>query len=185
MTSNPHVLIAYYTSEGQTQRIAEHLAVELRRLGNVVDVDTVEHAPTIDDYDAVVVGDPIHAIHHSRSLTKWLRAHADELRGKTSALFQVSLTSANPDDEHTATAQQLVHELLERTGFDPDVVGLFAGALLYTRYGWVKRHLMHAIVKREGGDLDMSRDYEYTDWGAVDQFAADVDRIVRERATAR
>ena len=56
---------------------------------------------------------------------------------------------------------------MERTGFDPDAVGLFAGALVYTQYGWLKRHLMRSIVKREGGDLDMSKDYEYTDWDAV------------------
>jgi len=46
------------------------------------------------------------------------------------ALFQVSLTSANPDDEHTATAQSLVQELPDGTGFDPDLVGLFAGPLV-------------------------------------------------------
>jgi menaquinone-dependent protoporphyrinogen oxidase len=183
MSSTPKVLIAYYSSEGQTRRIAEHLAAELGRLGNLVEVASVEQAPDVGDYDAVVVGDPIHAVHHSRALTKWLRSHADELGGKTTALFQVSLTSANPDEEHTASAQKLVHELLDRTGFDPDAVGLFAGALLYTRYGWIKRHLMRSIVKREGGDLDMSRDYEYTDWTVVDQFATDVDAIVKSRLT--
>ena len=96
-----------------------------------------------------------------------------------SALFQVSLTSANPDADHTATAHALVEDLLQRTGFDPDAVGLFAGALVYTQYGWLKRHVMRAIVKREGGDLDMSRDYEYTDWAAVERFAEDIDRLVR------
>jgi menaquinone-dependent protoporphyrinogen oxidase len=181
MSPTPKILVVFYSSEGQTERIAQRLAAELRERGDVVDVESVEHAPSVDGYDAVVVGDPIHAVHHSRALTSWLRDHADELRGKTSALFQVSLTSANPDDEHTATAQQLVRELLQRTGFDPDAVGLFAGALLYTRYGWTKRHLMRAIVKREGGDLDMTRDHEYTDWAAVDEFATDVDAIARSR----
>ena len=96
-----------------------------------------------------------------------------------SALFQVSLTSANPDVEHTDTAHALVEDLLKRTGFDPDAVGLFAGALVYTQYGWFKRRVMRAIVKREGGDLDMSCDYEYTDWAAVERFAEDIDHLVR------
>ena len=81
-------------------------------------------------------------------------------------------------DEHTATAHGLVQELLDETGFSPDIVAMFAGALVYTQYGWFKRHLMRAIVKREGGDTDMSKDYEYTDWGAVDAFAHDVATLV-------
>jgi len=92
-------------------------------------------------------------------------------------LVQVSLTSTNPDEEHTVAAQRLVHELLDHTGYEPDAVGLFAGALVYTQYGWLKRHVMRAIAKHEGGDLDTSRDYEYTDWNAVDLFAADVHEI--------
>ena len=72
-----------------------------------------------------------------------------------------------------------MQEWLDRTGFDPDVVGLFAGALVYTQYGWLKRHVMRTIVKREGGDLDLSRDYEYTDWSAVEGFAKDVEIMVR------
>ena len=50
---------------------------------------------------------------------------------------------------------------------------------MYTQYGWFKRRVMRAIVKREGGDTDMSHDYEYTDWNAVDQFARDVDALAR------
>jgi len=171
------ILIAFHTVEGQTARIAEHLAAELRQQGDDVDVYDVEHAPMPDGYDAVIVGDSIHATNHSRALTRYLKANAAQLNAKPSALFQVSLTSTNPDDEHTAAAQKLVHELLERTGYEPDAVALFAGALVYTQYGWLKRHVMHAIVKREGGDLDMSRDYEYTEWEAVDRFAADVHAI--------
>ena len=31
--------------------------------------------------------------------------------------------------------------------------------------------VMRRIVSKEGGDTDTSRDYEYTDWAAVDAFA--------------
>ena len=126
----------------------------------------------------MVVGDSIHAVKHSRPMTHYLEDHVVALNSMPSALFQVCLTSANPDAEHTATAHSLVEELMDRTGFDPDAVGMFAGALVYTQYGWLKRHVMRAIVKREGGDLDMTKDYEYTDWDAVTQFAGHFDEIV-------
>jgi menaquinone-dependent protoporphyrinogen oxidase len=175
----PQILVTYHTVEGQTARIAERIASVLRTTGSQVDLAAVDEAPAPDGYDAVVAGGSIHAVHHSRGLVHYLKQHASTLNEMPTALFQVSLTSTNPDEEHTATAQGMVHELLEKTGFEPDIVGLFAGALVYTQYGWFKRRVMRAIVKREGGDTDMSHDYEYTDWSAVEQFARDVDALTR------
>jgi menaquinone-dependent protoporphyrinogen oxidase len=167
-------LVAFHTSEGQTARIAERVAAGLRDAGLVVEVTAVESAPSPDGFDVVVLGDPIHATHHSRAMRDYVRRHLAVLSDRPTALFQVSLTSANPDEEHTATALGLVRELLDDTGWDPDVVGMFAGALVYTQYGWFKKRIMRAIVRREGGDTDMRHDYEYTDWEAVDRFACDV-----------
>jgi menaquinone-dependent protoporphyrinogen oxidase len=178
------ILVVYHTSEGQTARIADHIAAVLRARGDAVEVHDVAGAPAPEHYDGVVVGDSIHAVHHSKPLTRYLRDHNTVLNKLPSALFQVSLTSANPDTEHTATAQGLVQELLDRTEFDPDLVGLFAGALVYTQYGWLKRRVMRAISRREGGDTDMTRDYDYTDWSAVEQFAGDVHALVQANEIA-
>ena len=180
----PTILVVYHTSEGQTARIADHVAAVLRDLGDDVEVHDVAGAPAPEHYDGVVVGDSIHAVHHSKALTRYVRDHVAVLNKLPAALFQVSLTSTNPDAEHTATAQGLVQELLDRTGFDPDLVGMFAGALVYTKYGWFKRHVMRAISRREGGDTDLTRDYEYTDWQAVEQFAHDVHKLVEANVAA-
>jgi menaquinone-dependent protoporphyrinogen oxidase len=182
MVTTPRVLVVFHTSEGQTARIADRIASVLRERGLSVEVREIESAPAPDGYDGVVVGDSIHAVKHSRAMVRYLESHVASLNAIASAVFQVSLTSANPDAEHRATAHALLQELLDRTGFDPDIVGLFAGALVYTQYGWLKRHVMRAIVKREGGDLDMTRDFEYTDWAAVERFAKDVDILVRSTA---
>ena len=178
------ILVVFHTSEGQTARIADHVGAVLRELGDEVEVHDVAGAPAPERYDGVIVGDSIHAVHHSKPLTRYVHDHVAVLNKLPAALFQVSLTSVNPDDEHTASAQRLVQELLEQTGFDPDLVGLFAGALVYTQYGWFKRQVMRAISKREGGDTDTSRDHEYTDWQAVEQFARDVHKLVQASAVA-
>lgn len=177
------ILVLYHTAEGQTARIADHIGAVLRALGDDVDVHDVAGAPAPEPFDGVIVGDSIHAAHHSKALTRYLENHVAVLNRLPAALFQVSLSSANPDAEHTETAQGLVQQLLERTGFDPDVVGLFAGALVYTKYGWLKRRVMRAISRREGGDTDMTRDYDYTDWQAVEQFARDVHELVQASTT--
>ena len=61
---------------------------------------------------------------------------------------------------------------------------MFAGALVYTQYGWFKRRVMRVIARREGGDTDMTHDHEYTDWQAVEQFARDVHKLVQANAAA-
>jgi menaquinone-dependent protoporphyrinogen oxidase len=176
------ILVLYHTAEGQTARIADHIAAVLRDLGDEVEVHDVAGAPAPESYDGVVVGDSIHTGRHSKALTRYLQDHVAVLNKLPAGLFQVSLTSANPDDEHTATAQGLVQELLDHTGFDPDLVGLFAGALVYTKYGWFKRRVMRAISRREEGATDMTRDYEYTDWQAVEHYARDVHQLVQADA---
>jgi menaquinone-dependent protoporphyrinogen oxidase len=170
----PRILVVYHSSEGQTARVAERLASVLREQGVTVDPTTTESAPAPAGYDAVVVGDSIHAGEHSRQLTQYVKQHVEALNAMPAALFQVSLTSADDSPESAAEAGALVAKLLDATGFDPDLVARFAGALAYTRYGWMKRRLMHQIMKKSGGETDTSTDHDYTDWPAVDQFARDV-----------
>ncbi len=66
-------------------------------------------------------------------------------------------------------------------GWYPAGVANFAGALRYTRYGFFKRLLMRSIARKEGSpDLDARRDYEYTDWSAVNGFVEDFVRSLEE-----
>ncbi len=54
-----------------------------------------------------------------------------------------------------------------------DQVASFSGALLYTQYGFLKRHLMKRISEDKPGNLglDTSRDYVSTEWDGVKRFA--------------
>ena len=76
-------------------------------------------------------------------------------------------------------------QFLEQAQWRPDHVELIAGALLYTKYNFLKRFLMRRISGSEGGDTDTSRDYEYTDWAAVERFAEMFAREVAAKATPR
>lgn len=184
MTSAPpRILVAFHTAEGQSEKIAEHVGDILQLHGAAVDVVETDDDPSPDRYDGVVVGDSIHLGKHSASLIGWLHGHAAALGDRPTALFQVSLVSANPDDEHTAIAARLVDDLREKTGFEPDDVAMFAGALAYTKYGWFTRRVLRSIAAKEGGSTDTSVDHEYTDWAAVEHFAHDFfQRVVRRSA---
>ena len=95
------ILVVCHTSEGQTARIADHVAAVLQDLGDEVEVHDVAGAPAPEHYDGVIVGDSIHTVHHSRALTRYVHDHVAVLNKLPAALFQVSPTSADADDEHT------------------------------------------------------------------------------------
>lgn len=172
----PRVLIVYRSEEGQTARIAERVGSVLRAGGVLVDIEPAADRPGADPlaYDSVVIGDSIHAGRHSSVLVRWLRGHRGELTEVPIAVFQVSLTSAVDDPGHRADAQELLNDLLAGTDLQPRTTGLFAGALAYTRYGWLIRRVMRRIAAADGHSTDTSVDHEYTDWDDVERFAREV-----------
>jgi menaquinone-dependent protoporphyrinogen oxidase len=127
----------------------------------------------------VILGDSVHLERHSLSFIAYARAHAEELSALPTGLFQVCLYAASHDAGRQAKVHGYIEDVVEKTGWEPDIVGVFAGALAYTQYGWVKRHRMHVIAKREGEVTDIDRDYDFTDWDAVDHFADDALAVIR------
>jgi menaquinone-dependent protoporphyrinogen oxidase len=168
------ILVTYHSHDGQTAKIAEHVAERLRSHHADVDVVNVERAPEPTSYDVAVVGGSIRFSRHSRAVVRWLRRHQQVLGRMPVALFQVSMTSARTDARHTTESERLVEQLAAQTHVHPQVVGLLAGALRYTQYGWVTRRVMRSIARREGNATDLTRDHEYTDWAEVDRFADQV-----------
>jgi len=90
----------------------------------------------------------------------------------------VGLAVLSRTGDGRAQTMRIVERLVAETGWHPQRVELVAGALPYTRYNFLVRFVMRRISRKEGGDTDTSRDYEYTDWAAVDRFAAEfVDEV--------
>jgi menaquinone-dependent protoporphyrinogen oxidase len=168
-----HVLIVYGTTEGQTAKIAQHIADVGRRRGHRVDLapaaELGEHPPLA--HDAAIVGASLHEGHYQRSIDRFCRNHAAWLRGLPSAFFSVSLGAASRDPDEPRAVEALMKSFLERSGWAPLRTASFAGALRYMQYSWLKRALMRSIARHEGGATDTSQDHEYTDWDQVSRFA--------------
>lgn len=171
-------LVVFGTTEGHTARIAATIADALRARGVAVDlVDLRGHqGPIPDPYEGVVVAASVHAGAYQRSVRRWVRTHAHSLNAKPTAFVSVSLAVQQRDPEVRREVTETVERFRASTGWYPEEVVPFAGALLYRQYNWLKRWMMRRIVAKAGGDTDTSRDYEYTDWAAVrafsEQFAA-------------
>lgn len=170
------ILIAYETTEGQTEKIATHIAEVLRRAGKTVHIGRVDALPEDLDlslYDGVLVGASVHGGRHQRAVVTFVKRHREELERAHNGFFSVSMSSARGTEEGYRLATECVERFEAETGWRPERVVLFAGALLFTHYGFVKRYIMKRISASTGGPTDTSRDYEFTDWSSVDHFAMD------------
>lgn len=168
-----HVLIMYATVEGQTARIAERVATRLRHAGHTVDVHEARAGqliPVAAGHDAVIVGASVHYGKHPAHFAALLRRQRGALAALPSAFFSVSLSAGGPGAKPQA-AERYVRRFLAQAQWQPAHTALFGGALQYSKYGRFKRQLVRLFVRVAGGDTDTSRDYEYTDWNAVERFA--------------
>jgi menaquinone-dependent protoporphyrinogen oxidase len=168
----PRLLILYGTTDGHTARISDFLAGELRALGAFVDViEAGTASPDPREYDGVIVAASMHARGYQRPVVRWARAHATDLRRMPSVFLSVCLSVLQKEPEVQRELTAIVKHTEDRTGWRPLPVKHVAGALLYTRYGWLKRMVMRSISRKAGGATDVSRDYEYTDWDDLREFA--------------
>ena len=176
------VLLLYHSYDDQTSRIARRIAETLREARHDVTVHRFGgpgSLETVRNYEAVLVGAAVRYGHHDRALEKEAREHANDLAARPNAFFSVCLAATRNSTE----AQGYVQGFQRRTGWTPQVTMSFAGALQYSRYGLLRKLLMRAISGFAGGATDTSRDYEYTDWVAVDRFARDfADRLAPQPA---
>jgi len=176
------VLIVHSSKYGQTTKIANRIAEVLWREGVPSMLLTADEVPaTIDitGYAGAIVGAPVHIQKHPKSVRKFVLSHRASLDHLPTAFYSVSMSAAGKDLSQQVAAQQLISEFLMDTRWRPTRTASFAGAIAYTKYGPLTKWVMRRIAKHEGASTDTSRDHEFTDWAAVDRFAADFALLVR------
>jgi len=170
------ILVLFHSYDGQTRRIAERIAQALAARGHRVDTRSATDPAAlgaVHAMDAIVVGSAVRIGRHAPSLERAIRAASQAIAARPNAFFSVCLSIAGPRPRPDLI-DQANERLFARAQWAPQQVANFAGALPYSRYSWPLRLMMRFIVGRAGGDTDTSRDYEYTDWNAVDRFAAEI-----------
>ena len=185
------VLILFATREGQTEKIARRMAAVLEGKGHRVelrDIDRSARELDLRRYEAVFVGSPVRVGAYLKSVVRFAQERREDLERIPSAFFSVSLAVAARKGERRtdgrAETLRVVEKFKGATGWRPRRIELIAGALPYSKYNFLIRFVMRRIAKAAGGDTDTSRDYEYTDWSAVDRFASEfVDEALGARST--
>jgi menaquinone-dependent protoporphyrinogen oxidase len=179
------VPVFFATNEGQTRRIAKRVASVLHDLGfDSRAFDIAEPDASAIDWRQVrgaVVGASIHAGKHQKVAARFVRRHATELTSVPSAFFSVSLSAASTNAKEVEAALNLAKAFPPACGWTPVRIDSVAGRLAYQEYGFFIRWVMKRIAKKEGAPTDTSRDYELTNWEAVDKLARDMARTIHAR----
>lgn len=165
------VLVIYATTDGHTAKVADNIGQIVREAGHEVEVADCARLPgdfSLAPYDGVILGGSVRYGRHQKTIKRFARRHHAEFAAKHSAFFSVSGAASSPTDR--PEAERLAQQFLAGVGWQPDLVGVFGGAILFTKYGPVTRLVMKMIAKRHGAGTDTSRDFEYTDWSAVRSF---------------
>ena len=173
--------ILYATREGQTQRIAARIADDLRLRGVEGDLLDNRVAGPID-------WSRYHAGHHEPEMIALVKAHRSELERLGASFISVTLSEAGVEDprrtdavrrQAMADVRQMLDVFVAETGWRPARMFPVAGALTYSKYNIFVRFIMKRIARKQGAPTDTSRDYEFTDWQAVDGFAREFAERVR------
>lgn len=165
--------LIFATQHGQTRKIAERIATEMRRAKDQIEIfgDLDAYPNEFVDYDAIILGGPVYVGQLPKNLIRWAKNHAGRLNAKPVAIFTVSLNAADARPNARKMDEQILDQFCTATGLRPKLRASLKGALLYREYGWFKRWIMRRISGSAGGPTDTSRDYEMTDWGEVLDFA--------------
>jgi len=178
------ILVLYGTTDGHTTRIARSIGDTLRTHGAEVDVVRAHRpGPDPNHYNGIIVAASVHAGGYQRHVRTWVRTHAGALASKPTAFVSVCLGVLQSDPAVQREVQAIANRFLLSTEWRPTMTKIVAGALLYRQYNWLKRWVMKRIVAKAGGDLDTSRDYEYTDWNDLRAFAEEFGRSVGARSS--
>ena len=158
------VLVAYASSYGSTQEIAEVISETLRGQGLTVDLQPIGKVRILEGYSAVVLGAPLYMFHWHKDALRFLSQHRKILSDN----LPIAIFAGGPFDKGDENAWQEVRALFDRelskfpwlTPLSVEIVGgKFDPAKLRFPY-----NLIPALKKMPASDL--------RDWVAIRAWAS-------------
>lgn len=169
-----NILAVYGSNYGQAEKVLRRVAAGLEGQGHALSVykgDALPASLALADFDGVVVAASIVVGQYQKYIRDFVTGHLAELNAIPSAFVSVNGGAPETDPGWRAEAEGYVQDFLAQTGWAPRWTATFAGALRYREYNFFIRWIIKRISRQHGGPTDTSRDYEFTDWDAVDRFA--------------
>ncbi len=166
-------LFLYSSREGQTKKILNYIKGELRDFNcELVDLHSIESID-INQYERVLIGASIRYGHLNKKLYQFIQNNIEQLSDNPRvAFFCVNLTARKEEQgKDTPEGRAYIQKFLQKSPWKPELIGVFAGALYYPRYGFFDKMMIKLIMTLTGGETDTSKEVEYTNWKKVSVFA--------------
>ena len=162
------VLIIFETVEGQTRKIAQFVEEQCRKSGEMVElIDTAEKPAEVsfDGIDRVILAAPVHERRHPANFEAFIAQYLDELDECQTMAISVSLKAAFPECRDEAL--DFLIEMEMRTGLNPNVEALVAGAIRPSSYDYFETNIMRHVVLSGQAYSPEDGEREFTDWKAL------------------
>jgi len=179
------IAVLYATREGHSERIADRVARDLCGHGFSAEVKNLRDtsgAVKLSDYSAVVLAASVHAGKHEPEMVKFVKNHRAGLDALPTLVLSVTLSQAGAEmpalapevkARFSSDVQKTIEKFVADTGWRPKCIKPVAGALVYSKYNPLVKFVMKRIARKAGAGTDTSRDYDYTNWEALDRYADD------------
>jgi menaquinone-dependent protoporphyrinogen oxidase len=158
-----NILVAYASKCGSTGEVAEVIGQVLCDNGAKADVRLAKDVTDVSGYQAVVVGSAIRAGRWLPEAVKFVETHRDALNQMPVAYFTVCMTMQEDTEENRREVMGYLDPLREVV--QPRDVGLFAGAMDYSKLAFVFRMVIKGMKVPEG---------DFRDWDSIRDWAANV-----------
>jgi menaquinone-dependent protoporphyrinogen oxidase len=150
------VLVAYASKAGSTKGIAEFIGDRLRERGTQVDVEGVEAAKNLADYDAFVIGSAVYNYHWLKEAKQFVSQNRSILASRPVWIFSSGPTGTKATDSKGRDLREVSgpKEIKEvRESINPHDHRVFFGALYRDRVKGTASLFARWIPKEEEGDF--------------------------------
>ncbi|HEX7391412.1 MAG TPA: flavodoxin domain-containing protein [Thermoplasmata archaeon] len=173
-------LVAFGTKCGTTSKVAEEIAVVLRKKGietTVLDLRDSERC-AVDDFDLVVVGSSIIMDKWSKGALEFLERNREALSSKKVAMFVCSGNRYTSPEKADQYRKAYLDDVAARFGIGGSVPkGLFGGDVDFGRYGFLTRAVISSMMREKLNEIDYSKPYDFRDWNAIRAWASSLEAV--------
>lgn len=154
---NKRILVTYATRAGSTVEVAAAIGETLAKRGFAVDVKPVKAKPSLDGYQAVVLGSAIRIGSWLPEMMDYIKQHQPTLGALPTALFSVHML--NTADDETSRTARAAYTAPARQLLTPAAEAFFAGKMDYARLSFLDRVIAKAVEGTTGASAGDRRDW--------------------------
>ena len=171
------ILILYSSIDGQTKNISQKIQ-EILSFKNDVELLPIESSLSLDlsSFSKIIIGASIRYGKHKPEVYNFIKINKQILNKTKNAFFSVNVV-ARKQEKNSPETNPYIKKFLKISNWKPDIIDVFAGKIDYPSYGFFDKYIIRLIMFVTKGPTNITKSYEFTDWGKVENFAKKVDLV--------